>query len=56
MIEATTLPALRKAAQEAHAQRSMAAWQMIGAIRALPARFLPDTQKGPLRTAALSVR
>jgi len=45
MIEATTLPVLRKAAHEAHAQRSLAAWRMIGAIRALSIRCLAQQAK-----------
>jgi hypothetical protein len=40
MIEATTNPALRHVADEAHIQRSLIAWRMIYALRARPARIL----------------
>ena len=40
MIEATTNPALRHVATEAHIQRSLVAWRMIGALGVWPARVL----------------
>lgn len=49
MIEATTNPALRRAAHEAHIQRSLVAWAMVAAIRNLPARLLPRNWKRAAR-------
>ena len=45
MIETATTPALRTIATEAHRQRSLIAWAMIGAIARLPARLLALHEK-----------
>ncbi|MEZ5720587.1 MAG: hypothetical protein R3D59_02160 [Paracoccaceae bacterium] len=62
MIEATTDPALRAAALEAHRARSLLAWRMIAALRALPLRLVSGHEKraarrdGPCVSAAVSAR
>ena len=45
MIEATINPVVRKAVIEAHLQRSLAAWRMIDALRAWPARLRAKHEK-----------
>jgi len=46
MLETVTDPTFRTIASEARRQRSLAAWQMIGAARRLPARLLAWHEKG----------
>jgi hypothetical protein len=46
MLETATDPTFRALAAEVHRQRSLVAWQMIGAARRLQARLLAWHAKG----------